>query len=388
MGITCTDGELWAEQRNFVTKHLRLAGYGRQAMEVQIQNELNELIEIIDEKNGSAFWPGSLIPPSVINVLWTFTAGKKIPRSDERFIRLLKLMQQRSKAFDMSGGWLNSMPFLRFIAPKSTSYNLIKQFNFELCGFFKNIIDAHKADYNKDKSTDDLIFAYIHEMNSREGKPSNFTDLQLTMIILDIFIAGSQTTSITLDLALLMMVQRPDIQTKVQREIDDVLGQAQLPALSDKTKLSYSEAVLLEVGRFFHIVPTSGPRRVLKTTQLGGFTIPKNTTVLIGLHSVQKDIEYWSDPNVFRPERFLDDKHKITNIERFVAFGQGHRRCLGENLARACLFTFFVGIMQKYRIELPAHGQPPSLQTISGIVLSPQQYKVIFTKRQIDISEK
>lgn len=250
LGITCTDGDFWAEQRNFVTKHLRLAGYGRQPMEVQIQNELNELIDVIDEKNGTAFWPGSLIPPSVINVLWTFTASEKIPRSDGRLMRLLNLMQQRSKAFDMSGGWLNSMPFLRFIAPEMTSYNLIKRFNIELCEFFKSTIDAHKIEFTKEKSADDLIFAYINEMKSKNGSPSNFTDLQLTMIILDMFIAGSQTTSITLDLALMMMVIRPDIQAKVHCEIDEVLGEAQLPSLSDKSKLSYSEAILLEVGRF------------------------------------------------------------------------------------------------------------------------------------------
>lgn len=249
LGITCTDGEFWSEQRSFVMKHLRLAGYGRQPMEIQIQNELNELIDVIDEKNGDAFWPGSLIPPSVINVLWTFTAGEKISRTDGRLTRLLNLMQQRSKAFDMSGGWLNSMPFLRFIAPEMTSYNLIKRFNIELCEFFSSIIEAHKVDFTQEKSADDLIFAYINEMKLREGSPSNFTDLQLTMIILDMFIAGSQTTSITLDLALMMMVIRPDIQAKVQSEIDQVLGEAQLPSLSDKSKLSYIEAVLLEVGR-------------------------------------------------------------------------------------------------------------------------------------------
>lgn len=93
------------------------------------------------------------------------------------------------------------------------------------------------------------------------------------------------------------------------------------------------------------------------------------------------DANYWRDPDVFRPERFLDENQKISNIERFVAFGQGHRRCLGENLARGCLFTFFVGIMQKYRIELPDNEPMPSLDTLPGLVLSPQPYKVRFIKR-------
>lgn len=381
LGITCTDGPFWAEQRNFVTKHLRLAGYGRQPMETQVQNELNELLEYIADIDGEPVWPGDFLAPSVINVLWTFTAGKKIPRTDGRLSRLLQLMQQRSKAFDMSGGWLNTMPFLRHIAPDKTCFNLIKRFNAELHDFFMAAIDEHKLEYTDDKSNDDLIYAYMKEMRSHEDGSSNFTDLQLTMIILDMFIAGSQTTSITLDLALMLMVIYPDIQDRVQRDIDTVLGEAQLPSLNDKSQLSYIEAVLLEIQRFFHITPITGPRRVLKETTLAGYIIPKDTTVLIGLESVLMDKRYWGDPEKFRPERFLDDSSRITNTERFMAFGQGRRRCLGEQLARACLFTFFVGILQKFRLELPENGTKPTMEMLPGIVFSPKPYKIVFKAR-------
>lgn len=358
-----------------------MIGYGRQPMETQIQSELKELIEFISGFTDQEVWPGEFLARSVINVLWTFMAGKKIHRSDDRLTRLLHLMQQRSKAFDMSGGWLNSMPFLRYIAPDKTNFNLINRFNAELHEFFMTVIDEHKIEYTEEKANDDLIFAYMNEMQNCEGSSSNFTDLQLTMIILDMFIAGSQTTSITLDLALMTMVIYPDIQNRIQRDIDTVLGNAQLPTLNDRIQLSYIEAVLLEVQRFFHIVPISGPRRVLKETALAGYTIPKDTTVLIGLQTVLMDKQFWIDPEKFRPERFLDDSNKITNTERFVAFGQGRRRCLGEMLARGCLFTFFVGILQKYRLELPKDGTIPTIEMLPGIVLSPKRYGVVFKHR-------
>lgn len=350
-------------------------------MEIQIQNELNELLEYISNIEGKPVWPGEFLAPSVINVLWSFTAGKKIPRTDERLTRLLHLMQQRSKAFDMSGGWLNTMPFLRHIAPDKTCFNLIKRFNTELHDFFMAAIREHKLEYTDDKSHDDLIYAYMKEMKNHKDELSNFTDLQLTMIILDVFIAGSQTTSISLDLALMIMVIYPDIQTRIQHDIDIVLGEAQLPTLSDKSQLSYIEAVLLEVQRFFHIAPITGPRRVLKETTLAGYTIPKNTTVLIGVETVLMDKDYWGDPEEFRPDRFLDDSSRIANIERFVVFGQGKRKCLGEQLARAALFTFFVGILQKYRLELPENGTVPTMEMLPGIVLSPKPYKIVFKKR-------
>jgi hypothetical protein len=93
-------------------RQLRNVGYGRtEIQEIQIQNELKELIELIESYDNKPVWPGQdFLPPSVINILWTFTTGKRIDRNDPRLIRFLDLLQKRSKAFDMSGGILSQMP--------------------------------------------------------------------------------------------------------------------------------------------------------------------------------------------------------------------------------------------------------------------------------------
>lgn len=380
MGITCADGELWSEQRNFVSRHLRRSGYGRHAMEEQIQHELNELLQVIKAYDEKPVWPGQFLPVGVLNVLWTFTAGKKISHS-KKLMHLLELMKQRSKAFDMSGGWLNTMPFLRFIAPEKTSYNLIKRFNTELYNFFTPIIEEHKNEFSEDKVDEDLIYAFIDEMKRSEDKKSNFTHTQLIMIILDLFIAGAQSTNNTLDFILMSLILHRDIQAKCHKEIDAVLGNAQLPSLKDKTKLAYIEAVILETQRFYNVVPVSGPRRVMEDTTLNGYRLPKNTTVLIGLETVHMDTEFWGDPHIFRPERFLNENNQIINTERFVAFGQGKRKCLGEALARASLFTFIVGILQKFSIEPPPNGKIPQHKPQPGLLTSPTPYEVVFKCR-------
>lgn len=361
-------------------RHLREAGYGRQPMEVQIQKELNELINVIDNLN-EAEWPANFLPPSVINVLWTFTTGNRIERNDERLMKLLVLLRDRSKAFDMAGGTLNQFPWIRFIAPEKSGYNLLRRFNIQLHSLFTDTINEHHNTYSEEKSGDDLIYAFIKEMKLRENDPkSSFTDLQLIMMILDIFIAGSQTTSITIDLALMMMVVKPEIQRSIHREIDANLTGSTIN-FTERHKIPYVEAVLLEVQRFFHIVPLSGPRRTLNDTSLGGYYIPKNTTVLMSLHSVHMDKEFWKDPEEFRPERFLDENMKISNTERLMPFGQGKRRCLGDSLARNAIFTFFVGILQKFTLTLPPNTSIPSTTLLPGITLSPKPYKVIFTRR-------
>lgn len=383
LGVTCTDGPFWAEHRNFVTRHLRQAGYGRQPMQLQIQNELNELTGIIRDLKEEPVWPGSILPTSVINVLWTFTTGSRIPRDDERLTRLLQLLQNRSKAFDMSGGILCQLPWLRHIAPEWTGYNLLKRFNKELNEFFMLTISKHHQEYNEDKCDDDLIYAYIKEMKDRKNdESSTFTDVQLTMIILDIFIAGSQTTSITIDLAFMTLILNPDVQKKVYDEITANLQPDELPQQHDRTNLPYTEAFLLEVQRFYHIVPVSGPRRALADCTLGGYQIPKNATILMSLRTVHMDRDHWGDPENFRPERFLDCNNNIINTERLIPFGLGRRRCLGESLARACMFTFVVGILQKFSLHKPEDElNEPCLKLQPGITLSPKPYKIVFRAR-------
>ena len=357
-------------------------GYGKTKMEIQIQNELQELLDILDKNEGIPIWPGSqFLPPSVINVLWTFTAGSRIERNDKRLLKFLSLLQKRSKAFDLSGGTLSQMPWLRFFAPEKTGYNLIRNLNKELYEFFMEIIEEHLDTYSDDKENDDLIYAYIKEMRLQEKNPdSTFTLLQLTMVILDIFIAGSTTTSTTIDLAFMITLMRPDVQEKCHKEIDAILGRGISPNYANRMSLPYVEAVLLEVQRFFHIAPLTGPRRTLRTCQLGGYTIPKNTTVLIGVISVQMDAEFWKDPETFRPERFLDENRNIIKTVNMLPFGAGRRRCLGDQLARACIFTFFVGILQKYKLQ-PCPAEPPSLDLLPGMTLSPKPYKINFQKR-------
>lgn len=354
-------------------------------MEIKIHEELKELLETIEDKKSESIWPGQeILAPSIINVLWAFTTGKRIDRNDDRLKSFLSLLQKRSKLFDMAGGLLSQMPWLRFVAPQKTGFSLIQKLNSEFYVFFMTIIQEHLDDYCEEKADEDLIYAFIKEMKSQEQinkTSSSFTLKQLVMVILDIFIAGSTTTATTIDLALMITLMRPDLQKRCHEEIQNVLGSEGVMAYADRSKMPFVEAMLLEVQRFFHIVPLSGPRRVLRECSLGGYTIPKDTTVLIGLRSVHMDDKFWKDPESFRPERFLDESFSKVNIsDRLIPFGAGRRKCLGDSLAKQSIFTFYVGILQKFQL-IPDEKEQPSLDLLPGITLSPRPYKIYFQKR-------
>ncbi|CAH1954950.1 unnamed protein product [Acanthoscelides obtectus] len=206
-------------------------------------------------------------------------------------------------------------------------------------------------------------------------------DDQLLLVCLDIFIAGAQTTSSTLDFLFLVMILYPDIQKKVHYSIDNAFQKNESISYQDRQRVSFIEAVILEVERYYAVVPINGPRRVLRDTELEGYHIPKDTTVLISLHSVHFDKDYWKDPEVFRPERFLDNEGNIHNKERVLTFGLGHRRCLGEILAKHAIFLIFVEVMRKYTISLwPGTKQPTGIP-VPGITITPEIYRAQFTPR-------
>lgn len=357
-------------------------------MEQQIQRQLEELLHVIAAYNDQPVWPGSFLSLSVMNVLWTFTAGKKLTRCDDQIAKLLDLLKERCRTFDLSGGLLNALPFLRFIAPEKSGYSLIKRFNAEIYAFLMPTIEDHKKRFSADKVDDDLIFAFINEMNrttdvGQNATNTNFTDAQLVMIILDLFIGGSQSTSNTLDFVLMSLASNSIVQAKCHDAIDNAIGSVRPPFSNDKSKLSYIQAVIFETQRFYNIAAVVGPRRVLQDTMLGGYVLPKNTTVLLALETIHMDEAYWDAPHEFRPERFLDANNNIINTERLVPFGLGRRRCLGESLVRACLFTYTVGILQKFRLEIPAGVKLPRKQTQPGLLTSPVPYEIIFKRRQL-----
>lgn len=85
----------------------------------------------------------------------------------------LKLLQKRAKAFDMSGGMLGQFPWLRYIMPEKTGYNMINQLNYELRDFFREKIRKHHEDWEPNRN-DDLMYTYITQMKN-EGQDSTFT---------------------------------------------------------------------------------------------------------------------------------------------------------------------------------------------------------------------
>lgn len=125
-GITMTDGDLWKIHRSFAVKHLKLLGLGQRRVDELIYEEYQLMAQRLLDSSES-LTPTLYLQSAVMNVLWELTVGTKFNDT-----KLLTLMRKRSSAFDMAGGLLNQIPWMRYLAPTWTGFTLITDINQQL----------------------------------------------------------------------------------------------------------------------------------------------------------------------------------------------------------------------------------------------------------------
>ncbi|XP_049784993.1 methyl farnesoate epoxidase-like isoform X2 [Schistocerca cancellata] len=381
-GVTMVAGKLWQEQRAFVMRHLRSLGFSGAAMQALVGEEVRALLEELSDSRERPTQLKQLLVPSVLNVIFHFCAGYRFPRGDQLVQTLMDLQDVRSRAFDMTGGKLSAMPWLRFIQPEATGYNAITKFNKITSAFCMKLIEDHKATYVPGKKRD-LIDAYLCEIAKAEEAQNNnrtFMEDQLLSVLYDMTVAGLEETSSALQFAFLMMLRHPDVQGRVHNEIKEAVGTDRFPTLEDKDRLVYTMAALMESMRMCYVLPIRGFRRLLEDTTLHGYRLPVNTTVLVNNWSLQMDKEHWGDPEVYRPERFISETGLLREDDIFLPFGLGRRRCLGEQFSKSFLFQIFAGVLQKFQL-VPADGTDLKPTAFEGFNLAPKTYDIIFKSR-------
>ena len=151
-----------------------------------------------------------------------------------------------------------------------------------------------------------LTEAFLHKIQQTSDKNSPFYgdtgELNLLNVLLDLFVAGSDTTAVTLDWAMLFMIQNPDIQTKVRQELNQNIGSKKLK-MSDKNNIPYTEAVIHEIQRRGNIAPLSLIHQTTTNIDIGPYSVPSKTRIIPFIGDILNDPEHFPEPSKFKPER-------------------------------------------------------------------------------------
>ena len=253
-------GPEWRELRRFSVSTLRNLGLGKKSLEQWVTEEAGHLCDAFTAQAGSPLDPYTLLNKAVCNVIASLIYARRFEYGDPDFIKMLKILKENmGENTGLFPEVLNTFPILLHI-PGLADKVFPGQKTF--LTLVNKLVTEHKRTWDPDQPPRDLTDAFLAEMEKAKGNPkSSFNEANLRLVVFDLFGAGIVTSSITLTWALLLMILHPDVQRRVQEEIDEVIGQVRCPEMADQAHMPYTNAVIHEVQRFADIVPMNLPHK-------------------------------------------------------------------------------------------------------------------------------
>lgn len=169
--------------------------------------------------------------------------------------------------------------------------------------------------------------------------------------------AGLDTTIVTLTWALSLLLNSPNALHTAQEEIDEHVGRDRLAEESDIKNLVYLQAFIKETMLLYPPAPLSAPHQSREDCVVAGYNVPKGTRLFVNLWKIHHDPNVWSDPNEFRPGRFLTSQKDVDikgNHFELMPFGSGRRMCPGVSFALQSLHITLASLLQQFVVKNPS----------------------------------
>jgi cytochrome P450 len=183
---------------------------------------------------------------------------------------------------------------------------------------------------------------------------SQMTNRQLRDEVMTLFLAGHETTALTLSWAWFLLAQNPGAEERFHAELDEVLG-GRLPTAADVARLKYTEMIAKESMRLYPPAYALG-RESINECEVGGFRMPAKTQVFMFQWAVQRDPRFFAEPNGFVPERWTEEFAAGLPKYAYFPFGGGPRACIGNYFAMMEVVLLLATIGRRFKFSLlPEH---------------------------------
>lgn len=213
---------------------------------------------------------------------------------------------------------------------------------------------AQRRQSHEDKG--DLLSILLQARDEDDG--TRMTDQQVRDEAMTLFLAGHETTALTLSWAWFLLAKCPEAQAQLALEVEQVCGE-RLPTVDDVPRLRFAEMVALEAMRLYPPAYLIG-REALQDCEIGGWHIPRGMTLLLSQWVVQRDPRFFHDPEKFLPQRWNEESTRRLPKFAYFPFGGGPRQCIGNTFAMMEMALVLACIAQRFAFTLQpgANVQP------------------------------
>lgn len=272
------------------------------------------------------------------SLIFGLAYGRRLTRGDEPEIKAIDQVMENFLYAARVGTWIvDALPMLnylpRFLAPWKRLGDRLHDFESKL--YMDNIAQGRQAgSWNWAKLVSGM----------KEGKDMSPEELAYDVGI--IYEAGSDTTTMALEVFTLAMLLYPDAMQKGQAEVDSVCGDGRMPSFEDSEQLPYIHALVKETLRWRPVSAGGIPHAVTQDDEYMGYRIPAGATVIGNHWAIHLDEDVYDKPLEFKPDRWIE--HADLPL---AAFGFGRRICTGQHIAKNSLFINIARILWAFDVE-------------------------------------
>ncbi|KAG9439968.1 hypothetical protein H6P81_020133 [Aristolochia fimbriata] len=292
---------------------------------------------------------------AVVNKRFSGTGSEEDEREAKRFHRLLNDLSVLSGSPVLSDA-IPSLEWFDFGGSIKAMKKIIKELD-SICSKWVEEHRIRRVSAGKNMGPDQDFVDVMLTALEKTQIPDVDTDTFIKATSLTMVLNGSDTTSITLTWALSLLLNNRDALKKVQEELDAYVGKDRNVIEEDIPNLPYLQAIVKETVRLYPAAPVAVPHEAIEDCNVGGYSIPAGTRVLINLWKIQRDPSLWTDPLAFKPERFLttnaDTDVRGQHFE-LIPFGSGRRMCPAISLALKLTHFSLARLLHAFDLQTPS----------------------------------
>nr|XP_043610921.1 germacrene A hydroxylase-like [Erigeron canadensis] len=291
----------------------------------------------------------------MMNTIISRVAVGSTCKDQETLLPLLEESSNLASGFDVA----DLFPSIKVVHRVSGMRNKLMNIHKKMDKILNSIISDHQELRRRgggltNHENEDLLDVLLR-LKDDGGLEFPITHDNIKAVILDMFSAGTDTSSVTIQWAMSELIKNPRVMKKAQSELREALKGKTKVHESDIQELGYLKLVIKETLRLHPPVPFLLPRECRETCEIGGYTIPIKSKVIINGWKIGRDPDYWVDAECFVPERFSDESsiNKMETNFEYLPFGAGRRMCPGMSLGLANVELPLAMLLYHFNWELP-----------------------------------
>nr|XP_043609473.1 premnaspirodiene oxygenase-like [Erigeron canadensis] len=345
-------GNYWRQMRKICVLELLSAKKVRSFQSIR-EEESCSLVESVALQRSKTINLSEIIVVMMNTIISRVAVGSTC-KDQKTLLAVIKEGMILASGFDVA----DLFPSFKVVHRVSGMRNKLMNIHKKIDKIFDSIISDHQERLRVggliNHENEDLLDVLLR-LRYDGGLEFPITHDNIKAVILDMFGAGTDTSSVTIEWAMSELIKNPRVMKKAQSELREALKGKIKVHESDIQELGYLKLVIKETLRLHPPVPFLLPRQCRETCEIGGYTIPIKSKVIINGWKIGRDPDYWVDPESFVPERFSAESsiNKMETNFEYLPFGAGRRMCPGMSLGLANVELPLAMLLYHFDWELP-----------------------------------